>query len=147
MTAELRMGSTDAERLSITVLGREHPGADDYWDGNWVIAAISIAVGGFTGQVRASLRMNEIHRFNEGLKFLNQNLFGAAVLESMEDWITLTVKGESRGRLDVAGELADEAGVGNVLKFQFAEIDQTYIASWISSMDDIEQLFPVIGEP
>jgi hypothetical protein len=87
MTAEFRIGSTDAEHLSIAVLGREHAGADDYWDGNWVIPTISVAIGGFTGRVRASLRTDEIHRFNEGLKFLNQNLFGAAALESMEHWI------------------------------------------------------------
>jgi len=97
MTAEFRMGSTDVEHLSIAVLGREHAGADDYWDGNWVISTISVAVGGFTGRVRASLRTDEIHRFNEGLKFLNQNLFGAAVLESMEHWISLTVKAGFRG--------------------------------------------------
>jgi hypothetical protein len=147
MTAEFRLGSTDAEHLSITVLGREHDGADDYWDGNWVVATISVAVGGFTGQVRASLRMDEIHRFNEGLKFLNQNLLGAAVLESMEHWITLTVKAESRGRINVSGELADEAGIGNVLTFELAEVDQTYLAGWISSLDDIERAYPVMGTP
>ncbi|WP_344779081.1 WapI family immunity protein, partial [Nocardioides panacisoli] len=118
--SEFRIGSTDAEHLTITVLGREHPGADDYWDGNWIIATVSIGTGSFTGQVRGSLRMDEIHRFNEGLKFLNQNLFGAAVLETMEDWITLTVKAESSGRIQISGELADGAGIGNVLQFRVA---------------------------
>ena len=147
MSAEFRMGSTDAEHLSITVLGREHAGADDYWDGNWVIAAISVAAGGFTGQVRASLRMDEVHRFNEGLKFLNQNLCGAAVLESMEQWITLTVRAESRGRIEVSGELADGAGIGNVLAFELADLDQTYLAGWISSLNDIEAAYPVVCKP
>jgi hypothetical protein len=147
MTAEFCMGSTDAEHLSITVLGREHAGADDYWDGNWVISIISVAVGGFTGHVQASLRMDEIHRFNEGLKFLNQNVFGAAVLESMEHWIILSVKAETRGRIEVSGELADGAGVGNVLSFALAEVDQTDLASWISSLDDVEKAFPVLGKP
>jgi len=141
------MGSNDAEHLSIAVLGREHAGADDYWDGNWVIANISVSVGGFNGTVRASLRMDEIHRFNEGLKFMNQNLFGVAVLESMEHWITLTVKAESRGRIEISGELSDGAGAGNVLSFDLAEVDQTYLAGWISDLDDIEKAFPVIGTP
>jgi hypothetical protein len=94
-----------------------------------------------------ALRVDEIHRFNEGLKFLNQNLFGAAVLESMEHWITLTVKAESRGRIEVSGELWDGAGSGNVLTFELAEVDQTYLAGWISSLDDIEKAYPVIGRP
>jgi hypothetical protein len=147
VTAEFRMGSTDVEHLSITVLGREHAGADDYWDGNWVIAMISVAAGGFRGSVRASLRTDEIHRFNEGLKFVNQNLFGAAVLESMEHWISLTVKAGSRGRIEISGELMDGAGVGNVLSFSLAEVDQTYLAGWISDLDDVEKAFPVIGRP
>lgn len=58
MNAEFRIGSTDAEHLSLSVLGREGTEADDYWDGNWVIATVSVAVGGFTGQVRASLRID-----------------------------------------------------------------------------------------
>jgi hypothetical protein len=110
VAAEFRMGSTDVEHLSIMVLGREHADADDYWDGNWVVAMISLAVGGFTGSGRASLRTDEIHRFNEGLKFVNQNLFGAAVLESMEHWISLTVKAGARGRIEISGELRDGAG-------------------------------------
>jgi hypothetical protein len=138
------MGSTDAEHLSIAVLGREHAGANDAWDGNWVIATISLTVGGFTGSVRASLRMDEIHRFNEGLKFLNQNLFGAAVLESMEHWISLA---GSRGQSEISGELSDGAGAGNVLSFDLAEVDQTYLARWISDLDDIEKAFPVVGRP
>ena len=147
MTAEFRMGATDDEHLSITVLGREHPGAEDYWDGNWVVSTISVAVGGFTGCVRASLRMDEIHRFNKALKSLNQNLFGAAVLDSMEHWITLRVKAESRGRIEVTGELRDASGDGNVLTFEMAEVDQTYLGGWISSLDDVETAFPVIGRP
>jgi hypothetical protein len=147
VAAEFRMGSTDVEHLSIMVLGREHADADDYWDGNWVVAMISLAVGGFTGSGRASLRTDEIHRFNEGLKFVNQNLFGAAVLESMEHWISLTVKAGARGRIEISGELRDGAGVGNVLSFDLAEVDQTYLAGWISDLDDIGKTFPVIGRP
>jgi hypothetical protein len=141
------MGSNDAEHLTIAVLGREHAGADDYRDGNWVIATISIAVGSFTGTVSASLRMDELHRFNEGLKFVNQNHFGAAMPESMEHWISLTVKAESRGRIEISGELSDGAGAGDVLSFDLADVDQTYLPGWISDLDDIEKAFPVIGRP
>lgn len=147
MTVEFRIGSTDAEHLCIAVHGREHAGADDFWDGNWVTTTISVAVGGFAGRVRASLRTEEIHRFNEGLKSLNQNLFGSAVLESMERWISVTVKAGSRGQIEVSGELRDAAGDGNVLSFQLAEVDQTYLAGWIGGLDDIEKAFPVIGAP
>lgn len=147
MTAELRMDSTEVEHLSIAALGREHAGAEDYWSGNWVTATISIAVGGFTGQARASLRTDEIHRFNEALKFLNQSLFGAAVLETIEDWISLTVKVGSRGQIEASDQLRDLAGNRNVLSFELAEVDQTYLPGWISSLDDIETAYPVVSRP
>jgi hypothetical protein len=110
-------------------------------------ATISIAVGGFTGTVRASLLTDELHRFNEGLKCIN-HLSGTAVLESMEYWINLTVKAASRGRIEISGELSDgPGGAGNALSFDFAEVDQTYLAGWISELDAIEKAFPVIGRP
>ena len=78
---------------------------------------------------------------------VNQNLFGAAVLQSMEHWISLRVKAGSRGRIAISGELRDGAGIGNVLSFDLAEADQTYLAGWISDLDDIKKTFPVIGKP
>jgi hypothetical protein len=147
VTIEFRMGSTAAENLSIAVLGREHLGADDYWDGNWVDTKITLTVGGFTGRVRAALRTDEIHRFNEALKVLNQNLLGEAVLDSIERWIKLTVTAGSRGWIEISGTLRDQAGSGNVLSFELAEVDQTYLAGWISNLDDIETAYPVVGRP
>jgi hypothetical protein len=147
VTIEFRMGSTTAENLSIAVLGREHPRTHDYWDGNWIDTKITVSVGGFNGRVRASLRTDEIHSFNESLKVLNQNLVGEAMLDSMEHWIKLAVTAGSRGRIEISGTLRDQAVSGNVLSFELAEVDQTYLAGWISNLDDIETAYPVIGRP
>ncbi len=91
MEPSLVLGSVDADHLSIVLLGRAHPGTTDYWDGNWVRSTLEVRAGGFTAHVTAELRAEEIHRFAEGLKFINDNLFDAAVLQSMEDWITLSI--------------------------------------------------------
>lgn len=147
MSVELLIGSRDAEHMAIDVLGRERPGDRDYWDGNWVIADIELVAGSFTGRVRASLRMDEVHRLNEGLKFMRDNLFGAAVLESMEDWISLEIKCDSAGRVTVSGELRDQSSVQNVLTFVLPEKDQSYLGEWIACLDTIEQEFPVVGKP
>lgn len=147
MAVELLIGSRDAEHLLIEVLRREHPGADDYWDGNWVISSISLVVGGFRANIVASLRMDEFHRLNEGLKFIDQNLFGAAALESMEHWIELTIKCDAGGHVSISGWLSDQAGTGNVLSFELAERDQTYLPGWIRSLSDMEAEFPLLGSP
>jgi hypothetical protein len=93
------LGSEDADHVSITVLGRLHPDTADYWDCNWVDALILVCVGGFTARVGAGLRVDEIHRYAEGLNAVYQNLNGIAVLSTVEHWIDLSVKCERSGVL------------------------------------------------
>ena len=141
------LGSADADHVSITVLGRLHPGANDYWDGNWVDSPIFVRVGGFTARVGAGLRMDEIHRFSEGLKSMHQSLTGEAVLSSLEHWINLSVKCEPSGSLTITGEICDQPGVGNRLVFELGGLDQTFVSAWIDALTDIEMDFPVLGRP
>lgn len=129
------------------VLGREYPDATDYWDGNWVVADLSLRAGAFTARLRASLRTDEIRRFNKALKVLNKKLSGVAVLETLEEWLKLSITAAPRGQIEIAGELRDEPGSGNVLRFEFEDLDQTHLAGWIDSLDAIEASFPVIGRP
>ena len=140
------IGGSERERVSIHVLGRMHPGASDYWDGNWLVSPIEVAVGGFTGRIGAGLRTEELRTFREGLEVLYEALEGEARLDSMEDWLSLTCRGTGLGHVDVAGSARDEPGVGNELNFHFS-IDQTYLPSIIDSLKDLEDTFPVLGRP
>jgi hypothetical protein len=141
----LVIGSTEADHLSIVVLGRSHPDAADFWDGNWIRSALEVRAGGFTGHVVAQLRAEEIGRFTEGLQSLNDNLAGSAVLQSMEDWITLSITCHPNGALDVSGELTDAPGTGNRLEFELNGFDQTHLPSWLSQLTAINESFPPLG--
>jgi hypothetical protein len=143
----LVIGSLDAEYVAICVLGRAHPGAADYWDGNWVRSMINLRVGGFTADVTADLRTEEFRRFADGLKFINDTLSGSAVLTSMEDWIDLTVRHKPNGGLEVSDVVIDRPGVGNQLAFELHGFDQTHVAPWLSQLTEIERAFPVVGRP
>jgi hypothetical protein len=143
----LVLGSLDADHLAIVVHGRAHPGATDYWDGNWVRSTLRVRAGGFTAHVTADLRTDEIHRFGEELKFIDDNLSGGAVLQSMEDWIALSITCTPNGSLDVSGEVMDQPGLGNRLAFELHDLDQTRLSTWLSQVSEIESRFPVIGEP
>ena len=143
----LVLGPIGADHVAIRVLGRVHLGTSDYWDGNWVRTTIDVRAGGLTANVSADLRTDEFHRFAEGLKFINDKLFGSAVLLSMEDWIDLTVKCEPNGRLIVSGEVTDQPGVGNRMVFEVHDLDQTHLSTWIAQLTEIEAAFPVIGWP
>jgi hypothetical protein len=147
VAGELIIGSTGSDNLTLTVEGRAHPGTADYWDGNWMITPISARIGGFTAQIAASLRMDELHRFNEGLKYINQNLEGTANLASMELWIDLTVRCESNGHLSVSGDLIENPATDTHLAFQIDHLDQTMLPGWIAALDAVEREFPVLGRP
>jgi len=52
------------------------PGADDFWDGNWLATPIEAVVGKFQGKVGASLRADELRSFRDALKILSRRLTG-----------------------------------------------------------------------
>ncbi len=39
---EVVIGRSDSDCVAIKVLGRMHPGADDYWDGNWLAMPLTL---------------------------------------------------------------------------------------------------------
>lgn len=145
--AAITLGSTETEHITIEVLRREHQGAMDYWDGNWVICRIRARVGGFTADYQASLRSDEFHRFHEGLKFINDNLFGSAVFESMEHWIELKMTCEPNGSLHLTANLHDQPGTTAGLSFELDRFDQSHLPGWLDQLDEVEAAFPVLGSP
>ena len=151
MSEELRpqvtVGDPAGDHISIRVLGRLHPGADDFWDGNWLATPIEAVVGNFQGKVGASLRAEELRSFRDALRILYTTLDGDAVLKSMEEWLTLRIAAASRGRLEVTGTLLDRPGDGNQLIFKIDDLDQSYLPRIIDSLDEVEPFFPVLGSP
>jgi hypothetical protein len=137
---------SDTEGLTIRIVSRMHPGADDYWDGNWLVSPVEVRVGGFTGRVAAGLRAEELARLREGLEALYASLEGEARLESLEDWVTLTCRGDGKGHVDVRGTVVDRPGVGNTLEFRLA-LDQTQLPPIIDQLRAVEHTFPVLGQP
>jgi hypothetical protein len=142
---EIVVGDPAGDHLAIRVLGRLHPGSDDFWDGNWLATPIKAAVGGFRATVGASLRADELQTLLDALKGLHSALNGEAVLESMEKWLTLRMAATNRGRLEVKGTLLDRAGDGNQLTFRIDGLDQSYLPNIIDSLEGATKLFPVLG--
>jgi hypothetical protein len=144
---QILIGHDKGDHISIRVLGRMHAEASDYWDGNWLVTPIEVMAGGFRGHVAASLRADELRAFRAALAELNSTLRGEAVLESMEDWLTLRVGVDALGHLLVSGTVGGSPGVGNVLAFEIEGLDVTYLPAVIKSIEEIESRYPVIGTP
>jgi hypothetical protein len=141
----IRVGGEKAEYLSITLLGRSHPDANDYWDGNWLRAAIEMAAGGFRGHVAADIRADELVAFGEQLAQLLDTLQGTAEFQTMERWLAMAITSDRRGHLTLAGEVGDAPGIGNTLTFTL-EYDQTYFRPMLEGIRNAVERFPVVGQ-
>lgn len=144
---DIQIGDAGGDHVSIRVMGRLHPGADDYWDGNWLISPIEVTSGGFRAEIGAGLRIDELAHFRQALEKLHSTLQGEAVLESMEGWIQLHVAADRRGGLQVTGKAIDRPGGANTLTFTIDGLDQTHLPAVISALAGAETRFPVRGQP
>lgn len=141
------IGREHGDHVLIRVLGRMHPEARDYWDGNWLVAPVQVVAGGFSGSVRSGLRSEELAAFRSQLAEMHRSLSGSAKLVSMEDWLELVVEIDSRGHLKVQGRACDEPGIGNSLTFTIGDLDQSDLPAIIDGLEDVAFSFPVAGSP
>jgi hypothetical protein len=64
----------------------------------------------------------------------------------MEGQLALELIGDGRGHIRVEGISLDVVGVGNRLNFHF-DIDQTYLARIVRSLEKSISMYPVVGSP
>ncbi|WP_037367120.1 WapI family immunity protein [Amycolatopsis orientalis] len=138
-------GAARGDRLVIAVHGRMHPGADDFWDGNWLVSPIEIVSGGFTARLAAGLRANELQEFREQLAACPE-AGGSARLMSLEDWLDLTVT-VADGRAEAEGVAIADHSSGNRLSFRIEGIEYAQLAEVVAGLTAIEAAFPVLGLP
>lgn len=140
-----RIGADNSHYLTVRPLYRPYDQCHDYWDGNWVKSQITIRVGGFNGNITASLRTDEFFRFKEELSKLYSTLKGQASFSSMEHWLTVHVEGDGLGHFEADCVVMDEAGIGNRLQFRLV-FDQTELPGIVKSLEGILRAFPVRGK-
>ncbi|WP_116202267.1 WapI family immunity protein [Amycolatopsis circi] len=138
-------GAARGDRLVIAVRGRMHPGADDFWDGNWLVSPIEIVSGGFTARLDAGLRANELQGFRQELAACTVS-GGSARLTSLEDWLDLTVTVEG-GRVEAEGVAVADHSSGNRLLFRLEGIEYAQVAEVVAGLTAIEGAYPVLGLP
>jgi hypothetical protein len=143
--AAVVVGASDA-RVEVKPLSRSHPGASDYWDGNWIDCLVTATAGAFRGEVAACLRAEELAGFRRDLERLYRDLEGRGGFKSMEEWLTIELVGDGRGHFKGPCRLRDRAGHGNLLLFD-VELDQSEIPAMLTQLRRIEAEFPVIGNP
>jgi len=140
----LLIGSPKSDYLLVEPTRWEFPSNEDYWDGNWLYADVTIVVGGFRGSYEALLRSDEFARFRDALRGLHENLKGTATFETMEHWLVIHVEGDGRGHFTAKCEARDQPGVGNKLTFELS-FDQTELPAMLRDLEELARQFPVRG--
>ena len=123
----IRVGGERSEFLALTLLGRSHADARDYWDGNWVRVSVEVIAGGFRGEVGGDLRAEELASFHGEITRLAESVVGEARFTTMEDWLSIVLAGDRRGGVELSCEVRDQPGIGNALARSSWRLDQTYL--------------------
>jgi len=135
-------GQIEQERIEVDVLGYERSPVGEYSDDNWLNAVISVQAGGFRGKASATIITSELVAFLSELRPLYKKLNGSAEFVTMEEQLRLKLDGDGKGHIELRGEVADHAGIGNRLHFTL-RFDQSQLATSIRELERVTSQFPI----
>ena len=136
------LGGNQHERIEVEVFGYERAPVGDYYDDNWLRVRVSVSAGAFSGSYDASFLTGELFGFHDQLKTLYSTLRGEAVFSTLEEQLSLDLRGDGRGEIIVRGIAIDVLGDGNRLEFDLT-LDQTYLQGTLEELRRILEVFPV----
>jgi hypothetical protein len=135
-------GQSEHERIKVEVHGYERPASGEYWDDNWLTVDIRVQAGGFRGKAAATIITSELTKFLAELRPLYESLSGSAEFVTMEGQLSLYLVGDGKGHIELRGQVADQAGIGNRLHFTL-QFDQTQLRTSIYELERVVTQFPV----
>ena len=135
-------GHSERERIEVDVLGYERSPVGEYWDDNWLNVEIRVCAGGFRGKAAATIITSELEKFLSELRPLYEKLDGVAEFMTMEEQLGLRLTGDGKGHIELRGEVADQAGIGNRLHFNL-RFDQSQLQKSIRELELVVETFPV----
>jgi hypothetical protein len=138
--AQFRIGNSETGHLAVRVERRDHEGATDFWDGNWLVAKVTVAAGGFRGELAGSLRADEFVRLRDQLRLLFDDLAGTASFKTMEDWLMIEVVGDGKGHFHAIC-IVVHVPTANRLAFGI-DFDQTELPAIVGGLDAVCEAFP-----
>ena len=135
-------GQSEHERVEVDVLCYERLPVGEYYDDNWLTAKISVLAGGFRGNVKAAILTGELIEFLAQIRVLYQGLSGTAEFTTLEGQLHLRLLGDGTGHVELAGEVADQPGIGNQLRFKL-QFDQSQLGASVRELEKVVLEFPV----
>ncbi len=134
-------GHSERERIEVDVHGCDRLTSDGNWYDDWLGIEIRVQAGGFHGEVAAQIVAGELVTFASQLRPLYETLSGSAEFSTMEGQLSLRLVGDGAGHIELSGEVADQAGVGNRLHFTL-QFDQSQLGASLRELEKITSQFP-----
>ena len=142
MPATVRIKGEKGVSLNIFVQRYERDTFENVDDANWLKCEIELSAGSFKARYKASLQTNDFVEFNKQLSELYIRLKGKAEFNTMEEQLSIVVKGNGQGQMAADCVAIDEAGIGNRLQFKI-EFDQTHLNNVLHDLDSLIRKYPV----
>jgi len=136
------IGQSEHERIEVDVLGYERAPVGEYHDDNWLTVQIRVRVGGFRGTVDAAILTDELVAFLGRLHPLLASLQGTAEFTTLEGQLHLRLAGDGKGHIELVGDVADQAAIGNRLHFTL-DFDQSQLGASIRELETVVAAFPI----
>ena len=135
-------GQSEQERIEVDVHGYESEPIGEYYTDNWLRTEIRVHAGGFRGKASAAIITSELVKFAAELRLLYETLKGSAKFETLETQLNLNILGDGKGHIELTGEVADQAGIGNRLHFTL-EFNQSQLGASIRELEKVISSFPI----
>ena len=145
---DLYIGEPGGDNIRIRIVRRNDQVVRDYWDANWLIAAISIRVGGWKGKnEQAYFRTEELSRLRTKIELFAEGKLLDAEFMPMEPHLQIKMRAEERGGpIAVAGTALDRLEGGNRLSFSMT-IAPASLPALAEKLALVEKSYPTIGNP
>jgi hypothetical protein len=134
-------GLSERERIEVDVLRYERSPVGDVHDDNWLSVSIRVRAGGFQGNADAAILTWELVKLASDLRPLVDKLSGAAEFLTLEEQLSFNLEGKGKGHFDFHGEVLDQAGMGNRLRFTL-KFDRSSLDSSLRELEAVIVKFP-----
>jgi hypothetical protein len=135
-------GQSERERIEVDVLRYERSPNGDFHDSNWLAVKIEVQAGGFHGKADAAILTSEVKEFTSEVRTLFETLRGSANFQTLEGQLSLELTGDGKGHIELTGEVRDQPGIGNRLRFTL-QIDQSQLGQSLREIEGVISKFPV----
>jgi len=132
----------DLGKLEISVLRRSNSETDDYWDGNWLESQIKIDVQGINTLYGTNLRVDDLQRFYESLKALQNDTTKESEFTTMEEGLYLHFQVESNGSVNCKGKANTDSGDSLDFKLQ---TDLATLDRFVVELETTLESYPLVG--